>query len=264
MCDHLGSIVRAAVRTTPIDVFHGTSAGVIRSAILGEKKGEEKRLGRSFEENGMLIHDVEVLDVRILDNDVKVLLANAQRAAIVSEVNRKQEELRLADERAKESVNAKIFEAQLNTLGKELDLEGARRALSLAKAEAVAEVDRTARVGRARNDAQALDLASTAQAQAQGKSVEVEGKRLAAQVAAFKEQMAALSPELIATLKATGNQQAAAELTRNLSPLAILGGESVAEVASRLLASLPFGSDGAAALGKLQLGPARTPEPPKK
>jgi major vault protein len=56
--------------------------------------------------------------------------------------------------------------------------------------------------------------------------------------------MAALHPELIATLKALGNQQLAAALTENLSPLAILGGESVAEVASRLLSSLPLGSQG--------------------
>ena len=53
--------------------------------------------------------------------------------------------------------------------------------------------------------------------------------------------MAAVSPELITTLKVLGDQQLSAELTRNLSPLAILGGESVAEVASRLMAALPVG-----------------------
>lgn len=56
--------------------------------------------------------------------------------------------------------------------------------------------------------------------------------------------MAALHPELVATLKALGNQQLAASLTENLSPLAILGGESVAAVAERLLAALPLGPDG--------------------
>ena len=56
--------------------------------------------------------------------------------------------------------------------------------------------------------------------------------------------MGALEPELVATLRAPGNQQMAAELTRNLSPLAILGGDSVAGVAERLLESLPIGLGG--------------------
>jgi len=60
-------------------------------------------------------------------------------------------------------------------------------------------------------------------------------------VAAFKEQMSALQPDLVATLRVLGNQQLTTELTRHLSPLAILGGESVASVAERLLKSLPLG-----------------------
>jgi len=86
LCDHLASILRAAVRATPIETLHGKSAEVLRGAILGEKRGEERRVGRLFEENGMWIYDVEVLDVRILDEGVKKLLADAQRAAITSEV----------------------------------------------------------------------------------------------------------------------------------------------------------------------------------
>jgi len=68
--------------------------------------------------------------------------------------------------------------------------------------------------------------------------------------------MAALAPELIATLKALGNQQLAAALTENLSPLAILGGESVADVAARLLSHLPLGPGGADA-GKTVPLPAK-------
>ena len=48
LCDHLGSLVRAAVRQTPIERFHAASAEVLRTAVLGEKKGE-RRTGREFE-----------------------------------------------------------------------------------------------------------------------------------------------------------------------------------------------------------------------
>jgi major vault protein len=52
LCDHLASLVRAAVRAHPIDSFHATGAEIVRSAVLGEKHEGEPRAGRLFEENG--------------------------------------------------------------------------------------------------------------------------------------------------------------------------------------------------------------------
>src|SRR5262249_2350220 len=104
LCDHLASIVRSAVRATSIDAFHANNIEVIRGSILGPKQGEEKRAGRRFAENGMVCYDVEVLDVNILDADVRKLLSDAQRAAIVAEVKKEEEELRLSGEKLRESV----------------------------------------------------------------------------------------------------------------------------------------------------------------
>lgn len=239
LCDHLGSLVRAAVRQTPIERFHAASAEVLRTAVLGEKKGE-RRTGREFEENGMAVYDVEVLDVRILDEAVEALLTDAQRMAITSEVARKREHLRLQTEETKESVARAIWAAQRETLGVETELELARRGLLLAKVEAKGEATRIDSVLRARAEAEALAMTSTAETQARERRAAIEKQRLEARTAAFKEQMAAMHPELVATLKSLGDQQFAASLTENLSPLAILGGESVADVARRLLAGLPL------------------------
>ncbi|MBL8939155.1 MAG: hypothetical protein JNM69_31630 [Archangium sp.] len=244
LCDHLGSLVRAAVRATPIERFHAGSTELLRGAVLGEKKGD-KRTGREFEENGMLVYDVEVLEVQILDGDVDELLTDAQRSAISSEVARKKEELRLVTEQAKHAVDRAVFEAQRQTQHAELELEAARRALLAAKAEARVEAVRIEALGKAKTDADALELSSQAQAAAKARHAEVEERALAAQVNAFRAQMEAMQPELVATLKSLGNQQLAATLTQHLGPLAILGGESVADVASRLLASLPVGASGA-------------------
>lgn len=256
LCDHLGSLVRAAVRGVPVERFHAASAELIRSTILGEKKGE-KRAGRDFDENGMHVYDVEVLEVQILDEAVQALLEGAQRDAIVSEVGRKREELRLLDAQATEAVNRGIYLTQAQSFEQELQLEVARRTLTQARVEAKNEASRLEVVGRAQQQAEALEVASTAEAAAAGRKAEVAHAELAAKVAAFKEQMGALHPELIATLKALGNQQLAAALTENLSPLAILGGESVAEVASRLLASLPLGPEGMDAGGVVQAVPKK-------
>lgn len=248
LCDHLGSILRAAARTNSIEAFHANSTDLLRTAILGKKAGAvagettEKRPGRRFEENGMFVYDVEVLDVRILDADVKKLLSDAQRAAIVSEVGRKQEEMRLANERVREEVNRQIYEAQIVTLGKAVDLEKAKKENAVARLGGVIDLDRMEKVGRATNEAEALGIASTARNAAAEKEAELERKALEARVAAFEKQMGALAPELISTLKNLGNQSLAAELSKNLAPLAILGGDSVAEVAERLLSALPIGT----------------------
>jgi hypothetical protein len=245
LCDHLGSIVRAAVRATPIERFHAASTEVIRGAILGEKKAEASRAGRDFEENGMHVHDVEVLEVRILDEDVDGLLTEAQRSAIISEVGRKKEELRLLDERAKELVNRAIFETRAETLGTELRLEQQQRALATARAEGQAEAARISLVGAARSEAEALELSSLASSSARERELGLERSQLEAKTAAFEKQMSALHPELVSTLKTLGNQQFAASLTEHLSPLAILGGTSVAQIAERLLKALPLGGDAA-------------------
>jgi len=260
LCDHLGSIVRAAVRGTPIDRFHAQSAAVIRSAILGEKKENGPRQGRLFEENGMLVYDVEVLDVRILDGAVHRLLADAQQAAIVSEVGRRREALRLEDERLREHVNREVCAQKRQTLTAEVDLAQGQRDLEVARAEAEVEVMRVSRSGRARADALAMEIEGAARADARAREALLERQMLEARTQAFRAQMEALAPELVTTLKTLGNQQLAGELTKNLAPLAILGGGSVAEVAQKLLASLPVGGlrDGIAGV----LG-AAAPNPPE-
>ena len=243
LCDHLGSILRAAARATSIEAFHANSTELLRSAILGGK-GAEKRVGKHFEENGLFVYDVEVLDVHILDADVKKLLSDAQRAAIVSEVGRKQEEMRLQNERVREDVNRQIYEAQIITLGKTVDLEKAKKESALARVGSTIDLDRLEKVGRATNEAEALGISSIARTAADEREDELERRALEAKVAAFEKQMGALAPELIATLKNLGNQALAAELSKNLSPLAILGGNSVSEVAEKLLAALPIGNGG--------------------
>lgn len=257
LCDHLGSIVRAAVRATPIERFHASSTDVIRDAVLGEKL-EGKRAGRAFEENGLHVYDVELLSVNILDEDVETLLTEAQRGAITAEVAKKREAQRLEAEAAKEAVARAIALAQRETLGVEAQLEAARRALALAKAEAKAEVSRTEALAKARTEADALELSSQAKAAAAAREAQVERQALEAKTQAFAAQMAALSPELISTLKALGNQHLAARLTDNLAPLAILGGESVADVAQRLLSHLPLGPNGADAGKTVALPVKRT------
>lgn len=241
LCDHLGSIIRAAARSSRIEDFQAASTDLLRSAILGPRTENGAREGRHFQENGMWVYDVEVLDVRILDQDVKGMLAEAQRMAIMSTITRRQEELRLGDEQLKETVNQAIYAAQMATLTRAAEHEAVSRAVEVARANTRLELDKLDQIERATHEAEALGIRSRARLAVAEQEAALERQGLEARAAAFREQMQALQPELIATLKSLAGQKLAGELSRHLSPLAILGGESVAEVAGRLLDKLPLG-----------------------
>jgi hypothetical protein len=244
LCDHLASLVRSAARTTSIDAFHSTGVELLRTAILGEKEPDRPRPGRTFDENGMWVYDVEILDVRILDADVKKLLADAQKTAIVAEIQRRKEEMRLASERLRESVDRAVLESQIATLAKQGEHEIERSKLAAARADAGIQLDKIDKLGKAKNDAEAFEIASAARIAAKEREAVLEERGRDARVRAFKEQMSAMAPELVATLKTLGNQEMAMALSKSVSPLAILGGESVAEVVARLVGSLPVGAQG--------------------
>jgi hypothetical protein len=240
LCDHLGSILRAAARAVAIEPFYATSTELLRTAVLGDKK-DGPRAGRLFEENGMWVYDVEVLEVKILDPEVKKLLADAQRAAIVADVAHRDEERRLASERLRAQVDMQIAEAQTIAVAKGLELDEARAEVNRRRGRVQIELDRIERVGRAESEANARTVLREAEALAAERQAEIEKRALESRVAAFEKQMAAIAPELVATLKTLGHQQLAAELAKNVGPLAILGGGSVSEIVEKLLGQLPVG-----------------------
>lgn len=247
LCDHAGSILRAASRTTSIEVFQRDATEMLRTAILGERREAEgdhpaRRPGRAFTENGMWVYDLEVLDVRILDADVKKLLDGAQRAAIMSDAKRREEERRLAEEQLRADVDREVGNAQILALAKALEVEAARAALEERRAAALVEVERVTRVGAAEAEARAHAIEREAEAVALERRAEINRRTLETQVAAFEKQMAALAPELVATLTTLGHQKLAAELSANIGPLAVLGGGSVTEIVERLLGALPVGA----------------------
>jgi hypothetical protein len=240
MCEHLGSILRAAARAVSIDEFHARSTEVLRSAVLGPRIEGSEREGRHFAENGMWVYDVEVLDVEIMDDEVGEMLCAAQRVAITSDIARRQEELRLGDERLKEQVSQAIYQARVGTLERATEVETVSRQLEMTKAETRVQLEKAAIVGRAFAEAEASGIADRARLLTAAEEVALEARSLEARAAAFRTQMDALQPELIATLQSVAGKQLAGELSRNLSPLAILGGESVADVIGRLLERLPL------------------------
>jgi hypothetical protein len=82
LTDHLRSRIRHAVKQQGIETFYGNAAAIVRDVVLGAQGEDGKRPGRHFEENGMRVYDVEVLDVTIGDDQIASLLVGAQQEAV--------------------------------------------------------------------------------------------------------------------------------------------------------------------------------------
>ncbi len=254
LTDHLRSLIRHAVKRHGIEHFYANSVAILRDIILGVVGEDGKRPGRRFEENGMRIYDVEVLEVAIGDETIAGLLVKAQHAAVQQTLQLAAEQRRLEATRQSEAISQQIAEVQSQTRQKAsglktLEVEQLLRhqlAEQAAKIELherqqtalLTEQERVGSIHQAelarRKAAQDLELAI-----AQGK-LDQRLRELSAEVSAVADKARAVSPDLIAALQAFGDRALAEKMAESMAPLAILGGESVSEVLGRLLRGTPL------------------------
>ncbi|MBK9754311.1 MAG: hypothetical protein IPO88_12535 [Nannocystis sp.] len=254
LTDHLRSLIRHAVKRHGIEHFYANAVSVLRDIVLGTVGEDSKRPGRRFDENGMRIYDVEVLEVAIGDETIAELLVQAQHAAVQQTLQLAAEQRRLEATRQSESIGQQIAELQSQTRQKQsglktLEVEQLLRhqlAEQAAKIELherqqtalLTEQERVGTIHQAelarRKAAQELELSLAQQ------KLEQKLRELAAEVSAVAEKAHAVSPDLIAALQAFGDKALAGKMAESMAPLAILGGESVSEVLSRLLRGTPL------------------------
>jgi major vault protein len=249
LTDHLRSLLRHAVKQHGIEHFYGNAVSIIRDIVLGPQAEDGKRPGRRFSENGMRVYDVEVLDISIGDKTIADLLVEAQHAtvqqALAVAAERRRLELTRARELARQEASAleaatklqlleleqrevmRKHEVELARIDSETEAEARRHRAQVALQELL-DAMAAAQLGRERARAQFEDEVARAQS-------ERTLRELDAQVRAASEKAKAFSPELIAALQAFGDRALAAKMAESMAPLAILGGESVADVLRRLL-----------------------------
>ena len=84
MTQHLRSVVRNAVKKINIEEFNASATDIIRDIILGKSTEKAARPLKKFDENGMVVYDVEVLSVEIGDSIIADLLKSAQHKVVKS------------------------------------------------------------------------------------------------------------------------------------------------------------------------------------
>lgn len=284
LTDHLRSKIRSSVRQHGIEEFYADSTAIVRDTVLGHSI-EGKRTGQKFDENGMRVYDVEVLDVQMSDVSIQKMLVGAQQSRVQQalEIARKKVELDLVQQTeiiaqdvdiAKAETAKKKFEIVLAT--KKMDLEGKIADILAAGEVALKQIEEERQSQRVRQEISFATLETDSKirkirqetedaiALEQDKthnvihSSELERTKrsheektayeqavlaqkleeLKAETAAAVEKNKAITPDLIAALQTLGDKNLAASLAENLNIPAMIGGESVVDIAQKFFAGL--------------------------
>lgn len=242
LTEHLRSLLRAAIKRRTIQSFHPQVASEVRDVVLGAQAEDGKRPGRQFDENGMRVYDVEVLDVEIGDDAIETLLVGAQHAVVEQTLTLDSDRRRLEQTRERETIKQEIDAIEADTRQKRFELQ--RAEVERVHAYEVAKIDAELDSRKRRLDAEqaSLDAVHDAkiarQHRSAGLDLEIGDKRLReldAEVKAVATKAEAVSPELITALQAFGDRALAEKIAQSMAPLAILGGDRVAEVLAKLL-----------------------------
>ena len=253
MTDRMRSMLKREVKKYDVHEFYANSTDIVRSVVLGKsKKGEEaadkKYNGRLFKENGMLVYDVEVLKIDV-DSDIAEMLEEHQREMIEKAMllNDAEAKIKLveaiaeADQKEAEVAKAKRLHGietkniiETEEFAKAQILETKRRAAARAKADAELELQT---VLNQINEAKlARDKAENdAKVALQKELAAIEEAKQKAYAETVKEIVSSISPSLVAALTTKANAELLTEATKNMSPLAIARGESVADTLNTLL-----------------------------
>lgn len=282
LCDRVRSLLKREVKNYTISDFYQNYSDIVRNVTLGikaETDGSERAAHdghRFFPENGMFIHDVEVLgldveraiEAMLLDKQHEMIrktleLADAEREAEIAEAlqvaEQKKQELR-----TQTLLNKMELQQKEATYKLEIQAQIARQqeAEELAKKQAEKDMQpmldaiNEATINRVNaNHAATLqrEAAELAQKEAHEASLaEIEAAKQAAYAETVKQIMGSITPDLIAALETGGKCDLMAALAEHMSPYAIANGEGVVETTDRLLRGMPIDSSLQEILGGLK------------
>lgn len=271
MCDRVRSLLKRAAKDYTIYDFYQNYSDIVRNITLGLPMDANSAITegvhaghRFFPENGMFIHDVEVLSIdvqrdvgdMILDKQTDMIrqvleLADAQREAEIAEAlsvaEQKKQELR-----TQELINKMALQKQEAETKLAIQAEINRRQEAEDKAKKQAEVDMQAMVDalaaaslareKAKHDASMERLAAeNAATQAHEREMaNIEAAKQKAYAETVQSIMASITPDLVAALEVGGKADMMETLAKHMSPYAMAKGESVVEATQKLVNGLPF------------------------
>lgn len=261
LCDRQRSLIKREIKKYSIEDFYQNYTDIIRNVAIDANKemGEGSRNGRFFSENGMCVHDCEVLNVEI-QSDIEDLFTEHQYEMV-------QKNLELIDAEKRVALNAALMEAEqkehdlrsqklINAMARErketlermaIQEEVQRQKEKSAELEMEAEIARRKASTQAEKDLQEL-LNAISEAERSRKEADFQNQlahkeQLAAIEKAKQEAyaetvakiMSAVSEDLAAAMTSKANADMVETVSKAMSPVAMAKGDSVANVVNTLL-----------------------------
>ena len=256
LCDRQRSLLKREVKKHTIQDFYQNASDIVRRVALGIPESgivtnmESGKAGMLFSENGMFVHDVDVLSIHVEDS-IQDMIDRHQYTMVRRQLewSSKEREVEILEQ----MIKAEEREAELEYDNKqhELELEKALATAKIAKEEVIKRLEETAiRTAKEteKNLQPVLDAIQEAELKRKKKSEdaeiaykealeELEVSKRESVTEAIRDVMKAISPDLIASMTATSNAELLKTLAEAMSPYALAAdsGESVVDVTTRLL-----------------------------
>jgi major vault protein len=245
LTDRFRSIISSEIKNYTINQFYSDSYTIIRKIILGE----DLKTGYLFTENNVYVYDTEVVNVSIKDTNIAKLLVDSQQSLIQENAILTKEKSKLEITKFLETIKQQTAKSQNTTqqLLYSLELEQSQKKLEIEtqKVESGAKVKELELNASLKQEEliktiAELELQREKAAGDQGiyfneKNVEIRAKELESEIRAITEKAKAITPDLISALQSFSDKEVLQKVAESMAPLAILGGESVADVFSKML-----------------------------
>lgn len=251
LCERCRSLLKREAKSYEIEEFYANAADIVRETVLGvTEEGEENKthVGRLFPENGMLIKDVEILNVMV-EPKIAALMDAHQNEMIkktleLSMATKKMKTVEKLAEYEKKEIQLRhdnqMYESKLAQKAKMEQLDNQAAIAEQKRAEAQAEVEAKGAMQTVLNaihkDQLARDKAvDDAKIETEQRLAEIEAAKQKAYAETVEKIMKSIQPELVAAMNAKANAELTSGLGEAIAPYAIAQGESVSQAVTRLL-----------------------------
>ena len=212
MTQHLRSIIRNRVKKENIENFNDNAADIIRDIVLGEQSEKTKRIGRTFEENGMHVYDLEVLNIEIGDHMIEQYLKEYQKDVVYKNLEMKKLEKELDFTKKAESIKRDKLEETSKTEVKQNELLTSRIEEQHKQEKLKREGDIENRKLLDEVENMILDLNKSRE----DYRLVVDDKESKIRTVEYEKQMTAIQPRLIEAMITLGGVQTTEILAQNL------------------------------------------------
>ena len=212
MTQHLRSLVRNKVKKVTIEEFNDNAADILRDTILGVAEEGKKRTGKTFDENGMNVYDIEVLDITIGDSDISYYLKDYQKHVVKENLKMNKIKTDLENTKTEEGIIRDILNEKAKT-------DDVRSKINKTKIELNNELD-LLRINADKEKQEILDeisqMALDIQRLTDEQEINMRKEKSAIRTTEYEKQMASIQPKLIEAMITLGGVKTTEILAKNL------------------------------------------------